>query len=823
MVSDDYRLNTIKLVITLLFMGSWLFGNSAFGASNENSSVILDTPTFDSAFEHGSSGNLTTGDVSAGSVPGNRSAGLMGIAKNPDTYVKDEVIVRYDYQKLSNKKDIVTYSSRTNTHVGAVVKKDFSNDGLPGMQVVKVPQSKSVSEVISEYEKDPSVLYAEPNYYTHNAPVISQKAESDPVRLDASSPSDPDFGLQWGLHNTGQSVGGYAGTSDADIDAPEAWDYSTGSNTVIVAVIDSGVDYNHPDLAANIWSNTDEISANGIDDDHNGFIDDIRGWNFYSGNNDPMDQNTFFDTYHGTHCAGIIGAMGNNGAGISGVNWNVKIMPIRFSDADGSGTYSDAIQAITYANANGAHVISNSWGGSSYSQALKDAIDASPAVVVCAAGNEGNNTDQTPQYPSGYSSSNIISVAATDTNDNLASFSNYGPASVDLGAPGVYIWSTKKSSGYQYLEGTSMAAPFVSGVAALIKARNSSYTSAQIKSAILDHVDKKPSLSGKVVTGGRLNAYSAVQSVIVNSNLVIASITPSYGANTGSVNITSLAGNNFMSGATILLTRSGIANITATGVSVVSATRITCTLPLSGATAGKYDIVVTNPDGKQGVLLGGFTVTSSNDIPVVGNWDGVLLSDTGIFQPSNGNWYLDYNRDGITDTTIKFGTTGDIPITGDWNGDGISEIGVFRPSARQFILNTNPITRITYGMSTDTPLTGDWNGDGISEIGVFRPSARQFILNTNPITRITYGMSTDTPLTGDWNGDGISEIGVFRPSARQFILNTNPITRITYGMSTDTPLTGDWNGDDISDIGVYRSSARQFILNTNPITRIIID
>ncbi len=208
------------------------------------------------------------------------------------------------------------------------------------------------------------------------------------------------------------------------------------------------------------------------------------------------------------------------------------------------------------------------------------------------------------------------------------------------------------------------------------------------------------------------------------------------------------------------------------------------------------------------------------DVSVVGNWNGDLITDVGLFRPSNGNWYLDHNNDGIIDTVVKFGITGDIPITGDWNGDGRSDIGVFRPSARQFIFNTNPITRITYGMSTDTPLTGDWNGDGISEIGVFRPSARQFILNTYPTTRITYGISTDIPLTGDWNGDDISDIGVYRSSARQFILNTDPITRITYGMSTDTPLTGDWNGDDISDIGVYRSSARQFILNTNPVTRI---
>jgi len=235
-------------------------------------------------------------------------------------------------------------------------------------------------------------------------------------------------------------------------------------------------------------------------------------------------------------------------------------------------------------------------------------------------------------------------------------------------------------------------------------------------------------------------------------------------------------------------------------------------------------IIGTHSYSNANVCLRGYTNTTSpvsqNDIPVVGNWDGDLITDTGFFRPSNGNWYIDVNRDGKTDVTTKFGTPGDVPVVGDWNGDGRSDIGVFRPSTRQFILNTTPVSRIIYGMSTDIPLTGDWNGDGRSDIGVFRPSTRQFILNSTPINRITYGMSTDIPLTGDWNGDGNSDIAVFRPSTRQFIFNANPITRITYGMSSDIPLAGDWNGDDISDIGVFRPSARQFILNTNPITRI---
>ncbi len=332
-------------------------------------------------------------------------------------------------------------------------------------------------------------------------------------------------------------------------------------------------------------------------------------------------------------------------------------------------------------------------------------------------------------------------------------------------------------------------------------------------------------LNGDVFGNKNLKTLSSadiagIRWIYTTSGPTVTGITPNLGYDSTSVTITNLTGTNFQTGSNVVLTRSGSANISATGITVVSPNKITCTFLLPALT-GSYNVVVVNPNGEEGLLANGFNViTRRDDIPVTGKWNSDLISDVGFFRPINGNWYLDSNKDGIMDITIKYGTFEDIPLVGDWNGDGISEIGVFRPSARQFILNTNPITRITYGLSTDIPIAGDWNGDGISEIGVFRPSARQFILNTNPITRITYGLSTDIPITGDWNGDSISEIGVFRTSSRQFIFNTNPITRITYGMCTDLPLTGDWNGDAISDIGVYRSSARQFILNTNPITRI---
>jgi hypothetical protein len=250
--------------------------------------------------------------------------------------------------------------------------------------------------------------------------------------------------LRYGASNTGQTVNGIAGIEDADIDAPEAWDIETGvSHPVVIAVVDTGVAYHHPDLEANIWRNTAENCDNGIDDDGNGYIDDCHGWDFIGNDNDPPDYNNYLGGIgHGSHVAGTIAAAGNNHTGITGVMWQAQIMPLRTLGVTGAGTTAAAIAAIEYANANGAQVINNSWGGIGFSQALKDVIDQSNAVVVCAAGNESQDNDLNPTYPASFTSPNIISVAATTSSDNLAFFSNYGHTSVDVAAPGVFTFST---------------------------------------------------------------------------------------------------------------------------------------------------------------------------------------------------------------------------------------------------------------------------------------------------------------------------------------------------------------------------------------------
>jgi subtilisin family serine protease len=345
-----------------------------------------------------------------------------------------------------------------------------------------------VEQAIQRLRDNPRVRFAEPNYL---------------LSVDLI-PNDPRLGELYGLINTGQS----GGTPDADIDADMAWGVSTGDHGVIVGVIDTGCDYNHPDLAANIWTNPGEIPGNSIDDDNNGFVDDVHGYDFYNNDGDPFDDNG-----HGTHVSGTIGGVGNNGVGVVGVNWNVSIMCIKFLSAGGSGSTAGAISSVDYSVAMGVDLTSNSWGGGGFSQALMDAIaaaDANEQLFIAAAGNSNTNNDVTPHYPSSYNVPNIIAVAATDRNDAKASFSSYGATSVDLGAPGVDILSTLPGNSYGTLSGTSMATPHVSGVAALVRSLNPAIPAAQVKQTILNHVDPKPSMAGITVTGGRLNAFFSI-------------------------------------------------------------------------------------------------------------------------------------------------------------------------------------------------------------------------------------------------------------------------------------------------------------------------
>ena len=317
-----------------------------------------------------------------------------------------------------------------------------------------------------------------------------------------TTPNDQYYSVLWGMESAENA---------ADLNMTQAWDITTGSDSVVVGVIDTGVKYDHADLAANMWVNPGEIASNGIDDDANGVVDDIYGYNGVANNGNPMDDNG-----HGTHVAGTIGARGNNSVGVAGVNWNVKIMALKFLSSSGSGSTSDAIECLAYANTKGVKVTNNSWGGGGYNQALKDVIDAANTLgylFVAAAGNSNQNIDSTPSYPASYNSANILSVAAVDRNGGRASFSNYGASGVDVGAPGVSIGSTYYDGGYVYLDGTSMASPHVAGLAGLLLACNSSLTGGQLKSTIMGTGKALGSLSGATVTGKTVDAYAALVSL----------------------------------------------------------------------------------------------------------------------------------------------------------------------------------------------------------------------------------------------------------------------------------------------------------------------
>jgi len=352
---------------------------------------------------------------------------------------------------------------------------------------------------IADLQATGAFLYVEPDYM---------------VRIQAT-PTDSAYqdGTLWGLNNTGAS-GGVAG---ADIQAEEAWDITTGSPNVIVGVIDTGIRYTHQDLAARMWTNPDEIPGNGQDDDNDGYVDNVYGINAIIGSGNPMDDND-----HGTHCAGTIGAQANGGGPHVGVAWNIRLMALKFLDANGSGSTGDAVSCIDFAvdekgrlPANIRMILNNSWGGGGPSQSLEDAIvDARDAGIlfVAAAGNESSNNDTFPSYPANVNVANVLSVAAVDRANQLASFSNRGAATVHLGAPGVAIYSTTSGSDTEYksFNGTSMATPHVAGVAALIWSAFPNASLSEVRQRLLVGVVPLAALNGQTVTGGRLNALNAL-------------------------------------------------------------------------------------------------------------------------------------------------------------------------------------------------------------------------------------------------------------------------------------------------------------------------
>jgi len=392
----------------------------------------------------------------------------------------------------------------------ATTVKNYTTLGIELWELNQANGKQATLELIEQFKNHPDVEFVEPNYLWE--------------AIGGTEPNDPYFPQLWGLHNTGQN----GGTEDADIDAPEAYCMPISAIDVVVGIVDTGIDYTHEDLAENMWQNLGEDAngngkvliqsgntwifdpgdENGIDDDGNGYVDDFVGWDFVYKDNDPMDLHS-----HGTHCAGTIGAVTNNNTGINGVASNVKLAALKFLGDNGFGSTCDAAEAINYAIAMGISITNNSWGGGPFSATLYQAIQSAEAnnhLFIAAAGNKNLDNDQHPHYPSSYDNANIISVASTDRNDNRSDFSNFGATSVDIGAPGSQIYSCIPGNGYGHKSGTSMATPHIAGVCAFVWGANPSSNYNTIKNALMNADNNLPALSGKCVSGGRVNLHDAL-------------------------------------------------------------------------------------------------------------------------------------------------------------------------------------------------------------------------------------------------------------------------------------------------------------------------
>lgn len=395
-------------------------------------------------------------------------------------FASDEILVKFAAPVESENVRLLNTRSR------AVVAEPL---GDLGWTRLKLKPGTSVRDAVITYSRSVHVVAAQPNFYYYPQLI----------------PNDPQF-----------SHSGLYGLSK--ISAPAAWDLSTGSASVVVANIDTGMRLTHEDLAANVWVNPDEIPGNGVDDDGNGFVDDVYGWDFFSDDNDPSDEHS-----HGTHVGGTIGAVGNNAIGIVGVNWNVKIMAIKIYNSTGSGTTSamliNAYNYVRMMKLRGVNirVTNNSYGGCDeacgYDQATKDAIDAmgdADILNVFAAGNSGTNNDGIPFFPASYDSPSILAVGGSDQDDNRRY--NYGANSVDLAAPGSLIYSTVHTSNSSYgtKSGTSMSTPHVAGAAALLAAYDPSLTALSLKATLINTVDQLPAFAGFNRSGGRLNVNRAL-------------------------------------------------------------------------------------------------------------------------------------------------------------------------------------------------------------------------------------------------------------------------------------------------------------------------
>ena len=632
---------------------------------------------------------------------------------------------------------------------------------VPGLALVHVSGDPRAS--VLQLRADPNVLHVELNQVLHTQII----------------PNDPLLTNAWGLNN--------ATSASNDIDAPQAWDLYTGDPNYRIAVIDTGIDFNHPDLQGNIWTNPAE-PIDGIDNDGNGFIDDNRGWNFFGNTRNAQDDNG-----HGTHVSGTIAAKGNNGIGVAGVVWAAKIVPLKFLNSAGSGTLADAIRALDYCSANGIKISNNSWGGGMFDSVLQQAIinaGLKDHLFIVAAGNSALNMEISPSYPASYNLANMINVAATTRTGLMASFSNYGLQSVHVGAPGLDVYSTWPTTfptafptGYNQISGTSMAAPHVTGLVALLRGKMPSWTAAQVKAAILSTVSPLASLAGKTITGGQINAFKSLQSTIVEAIPPTVAVTrsiaaPVSGWNTTNVTVT-VTGTDNVGGsginniqtsingggtvttsgpvATVLVSNNGVSNITyfatdhSSNVSPVGTVtiRVDKTAPVTNVSAvvGLTSTVVTlaATDATSGVVS---TVYSLDGAPET-SYTGPITVDNGIHTVTTRSTDLAGNIEALKSLSLPLGALQTVAInpatvTGGANATGTLTLASPAPAGGTTVaLSTNlasvgvPATiNIVAGATTTTfPVTTTAVGNATAVIitAVAGSISKTTTLTVNPV------------------------------------------------------------------------------------------
>lgn len=580
---------------------------------------------------------------------------VLGFSAAAETvaFKEDSVIVVYkESASLADKKAARMSVKGAISDLNADEKDDRFKHVLNGRMAEVKLSGLSVKDAIKKLSANPAVAYAEPNY----------------ILTKSATPNDEFYDLLWGLNNTGQT----GGVADADIDAPEAWDITTGSSDVIVGVIDTGIQYDHEDLVNNMWMNPGEIAGNGVDDDGNGYIDDIYGIDTANGDSDPYD-----DEGHGTHVSGTIGAEGNNGVGVVGVNHDVSLIGCKFLTASGSGSTADAITCIDYMVAlkeSGVNIraLNNSWGGGGYSASLEEAIQAAAdadILFVAAAGNAGTNNDVSANYPSNYEVENVLAVASTTHTDGDSGYS-YGLTTVDMGAPGTDIGSTYIDGGYVYASGTSMATPHVVGAAALVWSINPDLSAVEMKQLLMDSGDPNDFLTGKTVSGNRLNVYNA---------LLAADPDPGFGLGV------SPASQEVVAGTTAMYTLS-LTSIAEWEGEVTYTLEDTLGAYLSAPTAMPGEDVTLFVPTTEETPWGDYevTVTATSGELVKEQTVGLSVLPTGLFDVTYSNStpvsIPDNNATGITSTIsiadayTVFGADVSVDITHTWIGDLIVEL-----------------------------------------------------------------------------------------------------------------------------------------------------